>query len=105
MRPHFFAQSKLFLIRLAVVISTKSSTWLVGIGPQEIEDGASQFNRIFFQVVKEIRTKLVRMNMAFLSRGDLARKRTQEHAWVEQIPRHFIDIIDVKRAHHSKPHR
>jgi hypothetical protein len=49
------------------------------------------------QIIKEIDTKPVWMNVPFPSRDDRARVRAQTHPSAEQIPMDFVDIGRVKR--------
>jgi hypothetical protein len=69
-----------------------------------VKDGAPQFSGIALQVVKEINAKLMWMDVAFPSRDDGTRVRTQEHPSAEQIPIDFVDVGHVKRLNLAVMH-
>jgi hypothetical protein len=102
MAAHLVGQLKLFFACAVVVISSKSSTWFVGVGTQEMEDGASQFSRISLQIIEEIKVKQIWTNIASPSRGDLAGIRARGHIRTLQIPNYFVDISHVKSANISE---
>src|SRR4030095_13408681 len=104
MRPHFICKQEFFHPGPTVVISRHSAAWLIRIGTQETEDGASQFSGISLQVIEEINAKPVWMNVAFPSRDDRARVRAQQHPSAEQVLIHYIDVGRVKRFNPAKTH-
>jgi len=104
MRSYLVCERKLFHSGPGVVIRRDSADWFVWVSTQETKDRAPQFSGIALQVVKEINTKLLWMDVAFPSRYDGARVRTQEHPSAEQIPIDFVDIGYIKRLNLAVMH-
>jgi len=96
-RSYLVCERKLFHPGPTVVIRAQSAAWLVWISAQETKDRAPQFRGISLQVIKEINAKLIWIDVAFPSRDNGTRVRTQEHSSAEQIPMDFVDVGRVKR--------
>src|SRR5438045_8629201 len=97
MRSYLVRQRKLFHSGPAVVIRRQQAARFVWVSAQEPKNSAPQFSGIALQIIKEINTKLSWMDIAFPSRYDGTRVRTQEHPSAQQIPINFVDVGRVKR--------
>ena len=70
MRPNLVRKRKLFPLGPTVATGRDLAASLIGISAQKIEDGRPQFIGICLQVIKEINSKPVWMNITFPSRDD-----------------------------------
>ena len=104
MRSHLIRERKLFHSSPAVVIRRQPAARFVWVSAQETKNRAPQVSGFALQVVKKINTKLSWMDIAFPSRCDGARVRTQKHPSAQQIPIDFVDAGYVKRLNLTVMH-